>query len=150
MSIRSSLLNETTRFSSTKPNSRQNLQLISAWRLAHLPLPPRKSLHRWSHDPLAKSTRHYALSRISPHNLVQDIDDDRLIILSQQLQQIANESYLSQGASISTYYNLDDSKGNFTFEFQVYGRQYDNANNLIKREKTLDGRTSHWVPNIQY
>ena len=89
-------------------------------------------------------------ARISPHNLVKDIDDDRLITLSQQLQQIANESYLSQGASISTYYNLDDSKGNFTFEFQVYGRKYDNDNNLIKREKTLDGRTSHWVPNIQY
>ena len=43
---------------------------------------------------------------------------------------------------------LDDSKGNFTFELQVYGREYDNDNNLIKVEKTLDGRTSHWVLNI--
>ena len=57
-------------------------------------------------------------SRISPHNTVEDIDDDRLIVLSDQLQQIANESYLSQGASISAYYNLDDSKGNFTFKYQ--------------------------------
>ena len=89
-------------------------------------------------------------SKISPHNLIKDIDDNRLEKLFIELRNVIKESYLSQGATISTYYDVNDKKGEYKFNFLVYGRKYDNYNNEIIREKTPDGRTSHWVKQIQY
>ena len=59
-----------------------------------------------------------------------------------------NESYLSKGATISTYYNIDEKKG--VFKFKVYGKEKDDLGNIIIKEKTDDGRTSHWVKEIQF
>ena len=89
-------------------------------------------------------------SKISPHNLIKDIDDERLEKLFIELRKVMKESYLSQGATISTYYDVNDKKGEYKFNFLVYGRKCDNSNNEIIREKTPDGRTSHWVKQIQY
>ena len=87
-------------------------------------------------------------SGISPHNNIENISDTRLENLLIELQSVMSESYLSQGATISTFYNVQNQKGGFTF--QVYGRNKDENGNHIIKEKTPDGRTSHWVKEIQY
>ena len=39
--------------------------------------------------------------------------------------------------------------GDFVFEFEVYGKREDPHGNTVSREKTADGRTTHWVPSLQ-
>ena len=84
---------------------------------------------------------------ISPHNNIIDLNDQILIKLLKALQNVMQESYKSKGATISTYYNFNDDKG--SFNFKVYGKKIDDHGNEIVKEKTLDGRTTHWVKNIQ-
>ena len=88
-------------------------------------------------------------SRISPHNKIEDIDVTKIKNLFYEMKKVMNDSYKSQGATISTYYNINDQEGKYKFEFQVYGRVTDDLSNKIIREKTLDGRTSYWVKSIQ-
>ena len=88
-------------------------------------------------------------SKISPHNNVIDINKEKLISLYDSIKYVMNTSYLSQGATISSYYNINDEKGTYNFKFLVYGRQYDDLGNKIIHEKTKDGRTSHWVQSIE-
>jgi DNA-formamidopyrimidine glycosylase len=88
-------------------------------------------------------------SGISPHNNIEDIDENKLEKLFIEMKKVMQESYESQGATISTYYDIDDKKGKYKFRFLVYGRVYDDFNNKVIREKTPDGRTSHWVKEIQ-
>ena len=88
-------------------------------------------------------------SKISPHNAIDKIEKNKLVDLFNNLKQTMIESYHSQGASISTYYNVNDQKGGYSFRFLVYGRKIDDNGNTVIHEKTLDGRTSHWVSSIQ-
>ena len=88
-------------------------------------------------------------SGISPHNNIEDIDKNRMNKLFIEMKKVMQESYESQGATISTYYDIDDKKGKYKFRFLVYGRDRDDYNNKIIRDKTPDGRTSHWVKNKQ-
>jgi len=43
----------------------------------------------------------------------------------------------------------DGTKGDFKFNFQVYAQETDPAGRLVIRDKTPDGRTTHWVKEIQ-
>ena len=88
-------------------------------------------------------------SGISPHNMIENIDENKLQKLFIELKKVMLESYESQGATISTYYDIDDNKGKYKFRFLVYGRDYDDFNNKVIRHKTPDGRTSHWVKEVQ-
>ena len=88
-------------------------------------------------------------SKISPLRLISEIEPDKLTKLLQSLKQVITESYLSQGASIMNYTDVNDQTGGFTFQFRVYGRKEDPFGNKIQKIKTPDGRTSHWVPTLQ-
>jgi formamidopyrimidine-DNA glycosylase len=44
---------------------------------------------------------------------------------------------------------MDGEVGEFPFFFKVYGRETCEAGYHIKREQTLDGRTTWWSPQIQ-
>ena len=72
-----------------------------------------------------------------------------MIDLFNNLKQTMIDSYRCQGASISSYYTTYDQKGTYVFRFLVYGRDTDDLGNMVIRERTLDGRTSHWVKNVQ-
>ena len=87
---------------------------------------------------------------ISPNNSIEDLSDKKLKTLFNCLRDVMNESYQSKGATISTYYNIEDEKGEFKFKFRVYGRKIDDYGNEIVKEKTPDGRTSHWVKELQF
>ena len=45
-------------------------------------------------------------SSISTHNFIKEIDDTRLKKLFFEMRKVMEDSYLSQGATISTYYNI--------------------------------------------
>lgn len=87
---------------------------------------------------------------ISPHNNIVNLSDEILKKLFRCIRNVMNESYNSNGATISTYYNLEDEKGEFKFKFKVYGRKNDDLGNEVIKEKTLDCRTSHWVKELQF
>ena len=59
------------------------------------------------------------------------------------------ESFRSGGATIRTYENFDGSLGQYTQKFLVYNQKKDPIGNVVIKEKTSDGRTTHWVPEIQ-
>ena len=84
---------------------------------------------------------------ISPHNNIKNLSDESLIKLLHVLKKVMKESYELKGATISTHYDFDGEKGGFNFK--VYGKLNDEFGNVIIKEKTLDGRTTHWVKNIQ-
>ena len=87
--------------------------------------------------------------KLSPHHNVIDLTDIQLENIFNTLKDLIQLSYQSQGASLSTYYDIEGQKGGFTFEFQVYGKKQDILGNTITTETTPDGRTTYWVKELQ-
>lgn len=88
-------------------------------------------------------------SRISPHRIVQDINDSELVILKRACQEVLATSYSQGGASIKNYRRPDGSLGQYTSRFAVYNQKEDPDGNPVVKESTGDGRTTHWVPSVQ-
>lgn len=65
-------------------------------------------------------------------------------------QEVLYESYSSGGASIKTYTRPDGTLGQYSQRFAVYNQKTDPDGNNVVKEKTSDGRTTHWVPSIQF
>jgi formamidopyrimidine-DNA glycosylase len=86
---------------------------------------------------------------ISPHRLVKDIDLIETAVLFNWIQKVMKASYAQGGASIRNYQRLGGEMGAFVFEFEVYAQKTDPKGNVVIREETLDGRTTHWVPDVQ-
>lgn len=88
-------------------------------------------------------------SRVSPHRLVKDLTQEEICQLWNWGKLIMRASYEQGGASIRNYRQVNGSTGKFVFEFEVYAQSIDPLGNAVVREKTADGRTTHWVPNLQ-
>ena len=88
-------------------------------------------------------------SRISPYRRVETITKKEISLLNQACEEVIKSSFLNGGASIQTYYNIDGSEGEFPFFFMVYGRDTCINGYKVRRETTEDGRTTHWVPELQ-
>jgi formamidopyrimidine-DNA glycosylase len=86
---------------------------------------------------------------ISPLRSVQSLSDTDFSNLNRVIKEIVVASYLSGGASIKTYSGIDNKKGKFTFSLDVYGKKKCPAGFDVLRQTTEDGRTTHWVPEIQ-
>ena len=87
-------------------------------------------------------------ARISPHRYISDINNATLIDFYHQVRNIAQQSYLAKGASFKTFRDPDRNKGSATHFFEVYGKKI-YQEYLVKREITDDGRTTHWIPELQ-
>ncbi len=88
-------------------------------------------------------------AEINPHDSANQLSDQRLEILRQKIISVMRESYQMQGATLSTFKNIDDKPGNFAQFLQVYKKKK-NPNGLeVKVEKTPDQRTTYWVSQIQ-
>jgi len=88
-------------------------------------------------------------AKISPHNTIDDISDERLKELFNNIKQTMNDSYTIQFSNDKSYYNFQSGKGDFYKMLKVYRKDYDIDGNIIISEKTLDGRTTHWVKSVQ-
>ena len=86
-------------------------------------------------------------SMLSPHKKMSQIIEEDLLLLYNQIKHVINASYQSQGATIANFENVDKETGSFTF--LVYGRNTDNFGHQVIRETTPDGRTTHWVQELQ-
>jgi len=88
-------------------------------------------------------------SRVSPHRLTGELKTFEISMLHRTIKDIMHASYRQGGASIRNYQRVDGEKGEFVFEFEVYGQKLDPVGNPVVRELTSDGRTTHWVQNLQ-
>jgi formamidopyrimidine-DNA glycosylase len=86
---------------------------------------------------------------ISPWRNVTDITSEEYVNLCQSVLDVATESYKSQGASIKTYRNVDDSKGTTQFNFKIYSKKVCPIGHPVINETTTDGRTSWWCKQCQ-
>jgi len=89
------------------------------------------------------------LARISPHKKISEVSDNNLAILNKALKNIMRESFKSGGATIMSYSNFFGEVGNYSSRFMVYNQQTDPDGNQVIKETTPDGRTTHWVPEVQ-
>lgn len=89
------------------------------------------------------------LARVSPHRNVGNLSDSELRRLCQSIKTVLRESFKSGGATIQSYANFDGEIGEYSQKFCVYNQKTDPDGNEVIKEKTPDGRTTHWVPKIQ-
>ena len=89
------------------------------------------------------------LAKISPHRKVSSLADDELTRLNRAIRSIMVTSFESGGATIKTYKNFNGENGEYGSRFLAYNRAIDEDGNEIVKEKTKDGRTTHWSPERQ-
>ncbi len=89
-------------------------------------------------------------ARISPHRKIEDLQDDKLGLLKKCCQEVLLSSYSDGGASIRNYVRPDGTLGEYTSRFAVYNQDEDPDGNKVIKESTADGRTTHWVPAVQF
>lgn len=88
-------------------------------------------------------------AKVAPDSVVNNIPDDIMKeILKITIQKI-KLSYKAGGASIRDYSDIRGKEGEYSFTFSVYQKKKDPNGYKIIAEKTKDGRTSHWVPEVQ-
>ena len=89
------------------------------------------------------------LAKISPHRPCENLTRSEMIVLHSAVTGILAESFELGGATINTYTDMSGDAGEFSRKFAVYGQKTDPQGNEVVKEKTRDGRVTHWVPDIQ-
>ena len=89
------------------------------------------------------------LAKLSPHRTVESLSDLEFGDLNEAIKKVMRTSYESGGATIQSYVSFDDEIGTYTQLMIVYGQSQDPEGNEVVKEKTKDGRTTHWVPSVQ-
>ena len=89
------------------------------------------------------------LARISPHRKVFDVSDNNMQVLNKAIQTVMKESFVSGGATVKSYKDFFGEIGNYSSRFMVYNQKTDPDGHEVVKEKTPDGRTTHWVPEVQ-
>lgn len=89
------------------------------------------------------------LSKVSPLRKVKDLTREEIITIRDNIQNVIRTSYQNGGATIKSFYGADGSKGTYSSRFLVYNQKNDPYNNKVIKTDTPDGRTTHWVPEIQ-
>ena len=87
-------------------------------------------------------------TKINPWKVCNSLTEEQLQNLCNHIIDVMNESYQAQGATFSTYENVDGESGKYAFNFKVYGQKTDPQGNAIVREE-MGSRTIHWCPEIQ-
>ena len=88
-------------------------------------------------------------AKLSPWRTVGSLSGKEMRVLNDAIKMVLRQSYVAQGASLQNYVSYDGVEGEAVFEFLVYGRKKDPCGYDVVREKTDDGRTTHWVPEVQ-
>jgi formamidopyrimidine-DNA glycosylase len=88
-------------------------------------------------------------AKLSPHRKVNELTDEDFSNLNQYTKEVVETSFDNRGATIRTYTGMDGESGEFVEFFKVYGRKTCESGYEVAREETKDGRTTHWVPQIQ-
>jgi DNA-formamidopyrimidine glycosylase len=89
------------------------------------------------------------LSRVSPLRKVNELKEEEVVAIRDNIQNVIRTSFQNGGATIKSFYGADGTKGTYSSKFLVYNQKLDPYNNKVVKTKTPDGRTTHWVPEIQ-
>jgi formamidopyrimidine-DNA glycosylase len=84
---------------------------------------------------------------LSPHRVVDTLCLEEFLILNSSIKDVLRESFASQGATIKSYKDFNNQIGEF--KMKCYGKSKDENGEIVKKEKTKDGRTTWWVPTRQ-
>jgi DNA-formamidopyrimidine glycosylase len=88
-------------------------------------------------------------AKVSPHSIINNIPDNKLLEIFHITLEKIKASYKMGGASVRNYSDIKGQDGTFSFTFAVYHMKKDPHGNKVITEKTKDGRTTHWVKEIQ-
>jgi len=88
-------------------------------------------------------------AQIAPHRTVGSLSDAELRRLYEMSLWVIHASYNARSKTLTNYPLPDGGTGDVRFSFQVFGKRKDPNGNKVIRDKTLDGRTTHWVAEIQ-
>lgn len=88
-------------------------------------------------------------SKISPHRTLGSLTSEEVECLVKNINEIPRKSYNSRGSSLLTYTDMNGNTGSNQFTFKVYQRTKDINGYSVIQETTKDGRTTHWVKEIQ-
>jgi endonuclease-8 len=88
-------------------------------------------------------------AKVSPKAIINNIPDDILLQIFKITLDKINTSYKAGGASVRNYSDIKGQEGTYSFNFAVYKKKKDPLGNKVIMEKTKDGRTTHWVPELQ-
>ena len=89
------------------------------------------------------------LSKVSPLRTVKSLSGEEIRDLRDNIQSVIRTSFQNGGATIKSFYGPDGSKGTYSSKFLVYNQKFDPYNNNVVKTATPDGRTTHWVPEVQ-
>jgi len=89
------------------------------------------------------------IAQISPHRMCNSLSDQELSGLNSAIKSTIRLSYRTGGATIRNYAGVNGQVGQYSSRFAVYSQKTDPAGNPVVKEKTADGRMTHWVPNVQ-
>lgn len=88
-------------------------------------------------------------SGVNPFAFTFSVSDQSLLTIAENYRRIAEEAYQHGGATFATYSDLYGISGDFYKQFKVYGRKKDPLGNDIISQEGPDGRTVHWVKEVQ-
>lgn len=86
-------------------------------------------------------------ARLSPHRVIESLDDGDIGRLYNAVRDVLLGSYASKGMTRQDYRDIDGNVGRF--KRLVYGQSLDPEGHRVVVEETLDGRSTHWVPEVQ-
>lgn len=85
--------------------------------------------------------------KISPFRLISQLSESEIISLFNSTVEILYKSYSSGGLTINDFWDPEGRIGKF--KKVVYNSTHDPLGNKVQKDKFSNGRTCHWVPNIQ-
>ena len=88
-------------------------------------------------------------AKLSPHRTIDSLNNNDLLDLYHACKMKIISSYLDKGVSMKDFVDVNGKKGNYEFHLKVYCKGSDPYGRKVIRETTKDGRTTHWVPEIQ-
>jgi len=89
-------------------------------------------------------------AKICPFRLINTLSPSDLATLYHAILWVAHESYKAGGASIRHYSDIDNVKGTYEYQMQVYGRKKTPDGQDVKANKlTGDTQTIYYCPDIQ-
>lgn len=93
-------------------------------------------------------------AQISPHTLIQNIPDWKLLELLKIAKKKIKASFDMGGASVEHYSDLEGTEGTYYKCFQVYGKKIDPKGNpviseRVSKPKDPKSQKTYWVPNVQ-
>ena len=88
-------------------------------------------------------------SKTSPFKKVEELSDEEMKNLYKSIRLKIVSSYNTGGVSVRHFTDVDDKMGQYQFKFEVYGRKRDPFGNKVICVTTPDGRTTHYVEEVQ-